>query len=341
MSGFSNPVIGGSDTLIRKAIRSPNYVAGTSGWSINKDGSAEFNNLTSRGTVIVGTPSGAHILMSTTIPAPLVAWSADFVWSAAQIMYVSAVDFQWKAVGSFVGAGGPLEVYAEGTYSNTAGLVTVNNIIQDFGSGAGFTTYLYGSQTYNANQIIWNYRHGSMILAGTVDFTCNGAGSFGSTLDVNGNATFAADLAMLSTNFFDPHLSDQLAWIPYTPTWAGSVTNPTLGTGGFINGFYRYQNSREIQFHWLAIMGAGATKGSGTYTLTVPVVTSDLHAFGSTGQWHFNDSGSALRDGSVIFDNSTSKISFSVPGGGAPLGSATLGGTFASSLFQGSIKYIV
>jgi hypothetical protein len=47
---FSNPVTGGQGALIRPAIKSPNYVPGVSGWSINRTGSAEFNNLTVRGT---------------------------------------------------------------------------------------------------------------------------------------------------------------------------------------------------------------------------------------------------------------------------------------------------
>jgi hypothetical protein len=50
MSGFSNAIIGGAEKLIRKAIQSPNYSVGVAGWSINKDGSAEFNNLTIRGS---------------------------------------------------------------------------------------------------------------------------------------------------------------------------------------------------------------------------------------------------------------------------------------------------
>jgi hypothetical protein len=41
---FDDDVVGGI-TLIRPAIQSPNYVAGTSGWSINVDGSAEFTDL--------------------------------------------------------------------------------------------------------------------------------------------------------------------------------------------------------------------------------------------------------------------------------------------------------
>lgn len=44
-----DPVVG-STVLRRPAIQSPNYVAGSAGWTVNVDGSAEFNNLTIRGT---------------------------------------------------------------------------------------------------------------------------------------------------------------------------------------------------------------------------------------------------------------------------------------------------
>ena len=33
------------------AIQSPNYVAGSAGWTINADGSAEFNDVTIRGSI--------------------------------------------------------------------------------------------------------------------------------------------------------------------------------------------------------------------------------------------------------------------------------------------------
>jgi hypothetical protein len=44
-----NPVVGGT-VLRRAAIQSPNFVTGVSGWTINADGSAEFNGLVIRGT---------------------------------------------------------------------------------------------------------------------------------------------------------------------------------------------------------------------------------------------------------------------------------------------------
>lgn len=61
---FNNPIVGAANTLIRAAIRSLNYVAGISGWTINFDGSAEFSNLTSRGSFQSGPTSGAHVLMT-------------------------------------------------------------------------------------------------------------------------------------------------------------------------------------------------------------------------------------------------------------------------------------
>lgn len=44
-----DPVVG-STILRRPAVQSPNFATGVSGWTINSDGSAEFNNLVIRGT---------------------------------------------------------------------------------------------------------------------------------------------------------------------------------------------------------------------------------------------------------------------------------------------------
>lgn len=64
--GFGNAILGGASKLIRRAIQSPNYVAGTSGWSINRDGTAEFVGLILRtgssGKYIVIGAGGANII---------------------------------------------------------------------------------------------------------------------------------------------------------------------------------------------------------------------------------------------------------------------------------------
>lgn len=49
-----NPVVGGN-VLRREAIQSPGFLTGSQGWSINQDGSAEFNNVIIRnGQIISG-----------------------------------------------------------------------------------------------------------------------------------------------------------------------------------------------------------------------------------------------------------------------------------------------
>jgi hypothetical protein len=76
--GFSNPVVGGGGALIRESIHSPDYVTGVSGWSVMRDGSAEFNDLEFRGTffgadVVInsggaffynGTPAAGNLILA-------------------------------------------------------------------------------------------------------------------------------------------------------------------------------------------------------------------------------------------------------------------------------------
>ncbi len=58
---FTDPILGGESVLVRQAIRSADYVPGVSGWSINRDGSAEFNDVTVRGELYVTDPDGSYV----------------------------------------------------------------------------------------------------------------------------------------------------------------------------------------------------------------------------------------------------------------------------------------
>jgi hypothetical protein len=62
--GFANSVIGGAAALIRAAIKSPNFVSGSAGWQIAKDGTAEFNSLTARGTITGATLTGSTLIVT-------------------------------------------------------------------------------------------------------------------------------------------------------------------------------------------------------------------------------------------------------------------------------------
>lgn len=57
---FGDPLVAGN-ILIREAIRSPDYVPGTSGWTINEDGTAEFTNVQ---VTVTGTAAGLQIVRS-------------------------------------------------------------------------------------------------------------------------------------------------------------------------------------------------------------------------------------------------------------------------------------
>lgn len=102
---FKNSLLAGT-ALIRSAINSPNYVPGVSGWSINKDGSAEFFDVDIRGRLATGaapdayvelfdTESGyAQVVLSTNDPnqiAPGYVFATQHV-GAGNALYVDSPD---------------------------------------------------------------------------------------------------------------------------------------------------------------------------------------------------------------------------------------------------------
>ena len=99
---FSNTITGSNGALIRERIKSPDFVTGVSGWSINKDGSAEFNNAVFRGDIVVGGSSPPNLEMTEDIPAELVTfyatnWGgtiADFV----VLMRATATDYAYQLI---------------------------------------------------------------------------------------------------------------------------------------------------------------------------------------------------------------------------------------------------
>lgn len=72
MSGFSDSVVGGMGTLARAFIRSKNYVAGVAGWQVSTTGSAEFNDVTTRGKIIAIGSSGSQIVIDPSAVNPLI-----------------------------------------------------------------------------------------------------------------------------------------------------------------------------------------------------------------------------------------------------------------------------
>lgn len=78
MGTFTDSVVGNDDKLVRNAIRSTNYVAGSAGWKISKDGTAEFSDVTVRGDVVASSfatgvaPAARVVIQSTTLGTILI-----------------------------------------------------------------------------------------------------------------------------------------------------------------------------------------------------------------------------------------------------------------------------
>lgn len=108
--GFSNPIAGGGGDLIRPSLRSPGFVAGATGWSINKDGTAEFNGITVRGTVILGNGTTNTIILDNTRSAIFVYDSlGNLVESMASVAGTDSFGNAYTAgFSSYFGSGGNL-----------------------------------------------------------------------------------------------------------------------------------------------------------------------------------------------------------------------------------------
>lgn len=97
---FANSVVGGI-TLVRPAIRSPNYVANTTGWSINADGSAEFANAIIRGDLVAGgvAPNARMEFADTShIPAGLQTFYGGVIVAALIFWFNALGDYHFYAV---------------------------------------------------------------------------------------------------------------------------------------------------------------------------------------------------------------------------------------------------
>lgn len=101
MSGFTNAIAGGGGNLIITSLQSPGFKHGIQGWQVAKDGSAEFNDLTIRGTF----------------------FGQDFILSPAGLFFYSGTPGPGTLVGSWASAAGADQFgnrYAQGICIGTA-----------------------------------------------------------------------------------------------------------------------------------------------------------------------------------------------------------------------------
>lgn len=129
-------------------------------------------------------------------------------------------------------------------------------------------------------------------------------------------------------------------WTTYTPTWSGSVSNPTIGNGT-ITGSYAYLSANTVMALIRIDVGSTSTKGSGNYTFSLPVAAISSTANGANGTGLINDSGSALRAGISVVETTSTTLKIFLTATGSQFASASLLGTFSGSWIQATLVYQV
>jgi len=180
---FQNPIVGGNK-LIRDAIQSSDYEPGVSGWSIERNGNAEFRNVTVQGEIVLtpGQVSGTE-LADGAVSGPKV---ADDAITSTKIS-AGAVTTGKVAAGVITGT-----ELADGSVSS----VKLDSAIQstNYVPGTdGWRIEMDGTAEFN-NVTVRGTIESSVVSAGEVQSSNYVAGSAGWRLAANGTAEFNGNL---------------------------------------------------------------------------------------------------------------------------------------------------
>lgn len=256
MGGFSNPIVGGTALRI-PAIQSPGFVAGSAGWIIRIDGSAEFNNLTIRGTfngtdfilnssglfVYSGTPANGNLIGSIAPASGTDGFSNAYLQG---IVSYSGASFASLTTGNlFVG------ITADGF--TTAGLVGLSGSDGVFASSP--------TSASNTEAATWELVDGLTSVtpqsAAGYPHLDVGAGSAGTTGWINGawvRSTVSGGTSTAQT-WQNPS---------YNANWSGTTTFGTI-SGGLRTLQYRRDAEDNLWLNGCFTAAAGA--GSAVFQL--------------------------------------------------------------------------
>ena len=87
---YQDPLNAGT-SLILSSLHSPNYVAGVSGWTINKDGTAQFNSVTIIGDrITINGPNNAQMILQNNAFSVRAADNNVFTYPSSGVLLVSS-----------------------------------------------------------------------------------------------------------------------------------------------------------------------------------------------------------------------------------------------------------
>lgn len=249
MSGFSNSVVGGIGNLIRDWIQSVPFVSGSQGWRISRNGDAEFNNATFRGSIII--TSGKDLLVYSTNPPATNKLILALAGSAGNDAFGNAWQVGlnvYDAAGFNIGnwdptkgftitndvSAGQLQILPTNTgtksprlylYTGQSGISSTNGFLEAGNSGSKDNFYVVGPQTALDTQQSYVF----LDLIGGIPGT---PGSATGEFIWAGNSTLV-DLGQWDNNGFHIYRGDINAVHPGTsnPPIAETWQNPVLQTG--------------------------------------------------------------------------------------------------------------
>jgi hypothetical protein len=146
---FQNPIVAG-ETLVRTGIKSEGFVTGLTGWRVDRTGTAEFYNLTARGSIaansiqvpsnLAAVPGNRVFSVSSTLPAELVAagYTSAIVWfSNDWNVAATTPKIKYLFLGTYPAAGGGLVLgscVASNPSVSQTGIIYASQVIQNYQS---------------------------------------------------------------------------------------------------------------------------------------------------------------------------------------------------------------
>jgi hypothetical protein len=264
--GFVNPIVGGTALRI-PAIQSPDFQAGSAGWIIRIDGSAEFNNVIIRGGVIVsgtslyynGTPAAGNLFMSISAAAGTDSFGNAYVkglglYGASGQLVAKDTSGNVTTLSGNVGGGGLLAALpglALQLAANTGDPATIGAL--DDGTHTNLSLLL--TSPSNAVGGVPGTNFSQINLIGPDSAPC----------EINLDAQvlqFQSATTMNAGGVIDSYAAD--VFNTYTPTVAGA------GTGTFSTRTGYWQRLGKLVFFNASFVMNAAGTGAANITVTTP-----------------------------------------------------------------------
>ena len=117
------------------------------------------------------------------------------------------------------------------------------------------------------------------------------------TLTLSGGTDYTVANAAISGIYYSKVATPQSFphWFAYSPTWAGSVSNPAIGNGT-LNGYF-CMNGKNMTVRIYLKMGSTTTYGSGVWKWSVPANSASTANTDYIGKSHILDSGTSYYTG--------------------------------------------